>query len=477
MSQLLSFVTFIFVFSSMFLNPTNLSSIQENSNSTTNRKSNIALEKEKKEEIVKPKQFDNFLNAPNAMDVFNFDKNIVDSKAQNVPSRLQSNVFSNPQKYLPQLVDYLGEGSQNTLHKAKRFHDWIALNIGYDTRAYFSGKYPEQDYATVIRRRQGVCSGNANVFKQMCDLGGIKSEKVQGYSRGYGFNIFEKEEFGEQIRHVWNAIEYRGYWYLLDITWDAGYVENQRFVRQYSTAYLFPRPEKMVYTHFPKDSKWQLLPVVLSASKFKCQPQVLKNYFKYDVEFISEIEKINKTDFSHNIQLTTPQNVAVTAIVIGPNGREFPQQAFAQREPQNGRAKWSIDLVFPKVGKWTCRLYAKELYEEDYHSFSEIGYFNNKAAKFEFPMKYKQFDEIQAYLYGPINEVKQGTTEKFKLKLPGIVEASLVVDQEWHQLTHVGDDVFETSFSIPRAKEIILFVKSNPNARNSQAVLNWQIER
>ena len=51
------------------------------------------------------------------------------------------------------------------------------------------------------------------------------------------------------VGHAWNAVRIEDEWYLMDATWDAGYVTGDTFTKQYETTYLFPPPEVTVPLH------------------------------------------------------------------------------------------------------------------------------------------------------------------------------------------------------------------------------------
>jgi len=47
---------------------------------------------------------------------------------------------------------------------------------------------------------------------------------------------------GELGAHAWNAVQIKGKLYLIDVTWDAGSLKENKFSRDYSTGYLFLDP-------------------------------------------------------------------------------------------------------------------------------------------------------------------------------------------------------------------------------------------
>lgn len=48
--------------------------------------------------------------------------------------------------------------------KARAIYALITRNIAYDTKSFFSGKYPSMEAKSVLKRKSGVCAGYANLF-------------------------------------------------------------------------------------------------------------------------------------------------------------------------------------------------------------------------------------------------------------------------------------------------------------------------
>ena len=85
------------------------------------------------------------------------------------------------------LVDYLIKPAKNDTEKARLIYMWIASNIRYDTKAFFSGNYGNSSAEATLESKAAVCEGYANLFKKMAEKAGLESEKISGYSKGYGY--------------------------------------------------------------------------------------------------------------------------------------------------------------------------------------------------------------------------------------------------------------------------------------------------
>ena len=160
------------------------------------------------------------------------------------------------------LADYL-TGTANTPRlKAERIYRWIAANINYDIYMLRAPKSAPRDCspATVLQRRQSVCQGYATLYDAMAKRAGLKTEIVVGIGRSM--------DGGKAESHAWNAVMLDGEWKLLDCTWGAGYVNGSDFHRSPTDFYFCSDPKEFLTSHFPDDSKWQLVDSPIGRADF-----------------------------------------------------------------------------------------------------------------------------------------------------------------------------------------------------------------
>lgn len=210
----------------------------------------------------------------------------IDAHALAAPSSLKSSVA--------ELAAYLVEPAKSDVEKVRSIFRWMADNIAYDTRAFFSGSYGSLDSASVLRSGKSVCSGYSNLFKALCEEAGIEVVSISGYSKGYGYR--QGATFNN-TNHEWNAVKLNGAWYLLDSTWGAGSVNGRVFKKKLKEFWFLTDPEKFIYTHLPVNDSWQLLENVISMSQYKKTP-ALRSYF-WDLGFDgNEIDAyVNSTEY------------------------------------------------------------------------------------------------------------------------------------------------------------------------------------
>jgi len=218
--------------------------------------------------------------------------NKMDGRVRNVGRELTENVFENPEQYLPDVVAQLTAGLTDTFSKAKVIHDWICDNIAYDAQMYFGySRYNGQDYATVIKRKMGVCAGYAALFSRMCSLANIETITISGYSKGFGY----KGNINAGPNHDWNAVKVGNKWHLVDVTWDAGYIYLETFIKKYTTNYLFLDSRPFLYSHLPTDTRYQFYAPLVSKEQFVEEPYIAGAFFKYGIALKSDLPHYNNT--------------------------------------------------------------------------------------------------------------------------------------------------------------------------------------
>ena len=91
--------------------------------------------------------------------------------------------------------------NMSTLEKVKAVHDWLVLNIRYDTA------YEIYDIAPMLAQRRAVCDGYSKFYVVALGELGIDARRITGTGKGES--------------HAWNAVKMDdGKWYYVDNTWD-----------------------------------------------------------------------------------------------------------------------------------------------------------------------------------------------------------------------------------------------------------------
>ena len=205
------------------------------------------------------------------------------SRVRQVPKQIQDGIFVNPKDNIVPLVKFLAGTSGDTSSRVKILHDWICDNIAYDCDVFTEEGAGAQGYETVLKKRKAVCVGYANLMAVMCQLANIESEIVYGWSKGFNYPGYLRPESD----HAWNAVKIAGKWKLIDVTWDAGFVERRTFIKRYTTQWYNLKPEQFIYSHLPEEKEWQLLgeKQIRTSERFEKEPYIPGVFFEYGLSF------------------------------------------------------------------------------------------------------------------------------------------------------------------------------------------------
>lgn len=189
-----------------------------------------------------------------------------------IPERVETDYAS--------VARYISVRESDPYLRVKALHDYVADRIAYDAPALAAGEYPPQDAETVFRTRLAVCAGYSKLLQAMGKAIGEKIVYVVGDARSGGGEV-------DGAGHAWNAVEIEGRWYLIDVTWNSGTVNDDVFTRGYRTDYFLTPPEVFGLDHLPDDNDWQLRESPLSRGEFMRQPLLRPAFYAQGLRLVS----------------------------------------------------------------------------------------------------------------------------------------------------------------------------------------------
>jgi transglutaminase/protease-like cytokinesis protein 3 len=258
---------------------------------------------------------------------------------------------------LASVARYLVRQEPDPWMRIKALHDYVADRVSYDVEAYRSKTYPPQDAETVFRTRRSVCAGYANLLAALGSAAGDEIVVVGGDSRTNGRDLT-----GEG--HAWNAARIGGRWVLLDATWDAGSVTDGRFVKRYSTEFLFAPPEVQGLSHFPDEEQWQLRHPALSRGEFLRQPLMRPRFYAEGFTLVSPDRPQVTVDRVLEALLRNPRHRYVLAHYERRDGG-----VRADCDVEQGPAV-SVRCALPEEGTYRVVLFANR---ERYGTYQQVG--------------------------------------------------------------------------------------------------------
>ncbi len=169
------------------------------------------------------------------------------------------------EKAIPSLVAFVTSGLHSDEAKVRAFFRWITEKIELDVPAFRTGKWDQQPLKKVFAERKGLCSGYAELFQEMCKFANIECKLVYGIATGPDV---DPKKLPTEPNHVWNVVKIDGQWKLIDATRGAGLFRKDEYNKEVQEFYFFPDPDRLIFTHFPKEAKWQLTTVPVTKEQF-----------------------------------------------------------------------------------------------------------------------------------------------------------------------------------------------------------------
>lgn len=202
---------------------------------------------------------------------------------------------------------YIASREKDPMLRIKALHDYVADRIVYDGPAYRSGNIPMEDgdAQIVFSRKLGVCAGYAQLLTALGKASGDDIAYVVG-------NVRTQESPVDGAPHAWNAAKIDGLWYLIDPTFDAGYLDGSTFHKQYASAYLFTPPDVFGVSHFPQDPAWQLRDKPISRGDFIRQPMMQPAFYARGIKLVTPDRSQVTVDGTFDVRL---QNSATYLLV------------------------------------------------------------------------------------------------------------------------------------------------------------------
>jgi transglutaminase/protease-like cytokinesis protein 3 len=315
---------------------------------------------------VSPMQTTTIIDKATGKIAYTFIRDQPDNLVVNLPEEIRRLQTVESEEFIRQLSGYIVQNSSNDFEIVKKIHDWIAINIRYDVENFRIGNINNQDYYDVLRTGLTVCTGFSNLFKRLCDETGIECITVYGHGRESAIFEYENPRDGN---HVWNMVKIDNEWYMLDCTWDAGSASEINGAREYSTDYLFVKPEVMIYSHFPENPEYQLLDPPKTENEFVDLPFYHPKFFNAVIETNPALNKINTVQGILNVDFfMAHENIYLIIQILDMRGKEIKRENIYKT---GNRYRYAI--IFPGPGKYIVRCFSREQQQGFYERIADYG--------------------------------------------------------------------------------------------------------
>jgi len=368
------------------------------------------------------------------------------------------------------LTNYFLLGVKNDQEKARVIYRWMSDRIAYDASSYFANidSLTEPTPNEVFQRRKGVCDSYAILFVELAENLGIQAVKVDGIGKGLSYSVGRRLETA--TNHSWNAVRIDGLWYLLDVTWGAGYIQDRQFVKHFKPFYFCTPPEQFINDHYPVDDAMQLLSPPISKEAFEQMVFLQPAYYLDSLKLVSHKEGVIETDGRLVIRLLVPPTVLVSAR-LEHNGKIVGEQfVFLQRRDN------ILDVLVnpPLPGEQVLKIFSKRKSAPkdapyDWALDYCLRVFTGTGKDAVYPKLFGDYTTSGAYLFEPLTGIlKANKSYNFRIDVPGADEVVVVHGNRWFRLFR-KDNLWEGSLTIP-AQDITIYAKFAGEVEHSSLI-------
>lgn len=373
------------------------------------------------------------------------------AKIEEPPSQAQTKVLESSAEVSTEVADLARQlvvGKSDDRSKALALYDWIARNIRYDIEAYISSDLPDPSPSMVLSTRTAVCEGYARLFVAMAQAIGLEAVMVTGYSKG-----FAPDEDKQEPDHAWNAVKLGGEWALLDPTWGAGHIDDNRsFVAEPSRDWFDTPAEEFLSSHFPEDPKWQLVSSPISKETFLAQPSLSKPYFDYELQLQSHQEGQITSDGALELRFSSGRDCRLMASLYQKENKVEGQPTLVERQ---GR-QFHVYVEPPEAGEYRLVILAGP--PDDNRTQSAVVYHlsaRQAGNSRGFPKTMLSFSDEQIRLLSPRSSLQLGQEVELSLLAPRAAKMMAVLGEEQIPFQREGDR-FELSLT-PEGETVKVF--------------------
>ncbi len=105
----------------------------------------------------------------------------------------------------------------------------------------------------------------------------------------------------------------------MDVTWDAGFVNDDEFTARFTSDYFLTPPDIFGIRHFPDEPQWQLLEAPLTRAEFLRLPNMRPAFFRHGLTLEQPTRSQTSTRGVTHFRLKNPSQRFVM-VRFGPKG-------------------------------------------------------------------------------------------------------------------------------------------------------------
>lgn len=257
------------------------------------------------------------------------------------------------ERSVQELADYLVRAAQDDYEKTYVLFRWVTLNIRHEVKALPSEPARNQYPGIVLHRRRSQSSGYAQLMAALGAAAGLDIRQISGFAKGTAYT--PGQAMNGASNHSWNAVHIEGQWYLLDASWAAGWIKNKkRFVRRYNDFFFLTPPAQLIYSHLPRDERWQLLAQPVSSEQFVAMPCLQPAFFRHGITLVSHHSLSISSDGTLAIRLDARPDTLISARL---KGDKHPSSGW-RTQVHTTHGQTTIHVALPRRGSYELQIFA-----------------------------------------------------------------------------------------------------------------------
>jgi len=140
-----------------------------------------------------------------------------------------------------ELANEIVTDEMNEMEKLEAIHKWVINNIDYNYEAFTNGDFTMITASQTLENGYGMCREYSFLMAALARAAGLNARVVYGDTRS--------TDSWESHKHAWNEIMVDGNWVTVDATWNAGYIQNGKFVSAPINSFFNPDADFFAKTH------------------------------------------------------------------------------------------------------------------------------------------------------------------------------------------------------------------------------------
>ncbi|KAK3104804.1 hypothetical protein FSP39_010451 [Pinctada imbricata] len=321
---------------------------------------------------------------------------------------------------LSEMVDHLTKKCRDDISKVRAIYVWLtSLNVPKLTLPIKPTR--ECTCINYIEKIKKKKCNYAELISHMCNLAGLPCVVIHGYLKGSSYEIGEPlnpdTHYGE-----WNAVLVDNSWRLINAYWGAcsvGSDIDESDITTYRTDenFFLTDPDQLAYSHYPTESKWQLLDPPMTLEEFETKAYLKERFFELEMRVLShprcEVQVENgHMELLFGINPARIKNYRFMTLVYMNQSKGFTllyddenryQQDF-MCFPNKGSVKFKIR--FPKPGNYRVEIVGKDItIDQPKYDYDWIAIYKIKVNTG--PVKYSAFPKCAEAGWGNHDALKE----------------------------------------------------------------------